>query len=544
VTSTGVSRGERRARTQDAATLARQNALALLPELEAVPVHRVYHWPLRLVISLLTLSMVLAIFGSFWGYNWWTREVGFQGDVDFANVLTAAETADFRAAAAVAHVPVGSDAEPVVLTYHDIGPNTQGSEYVVSPLRFAAQMAMLDAAGYRTMTAEEFTRYVRGQYTPPPRSVLITFDDGTRGLYHHADPVLEHYGFTAVSFIITGRVGTHRPYYLTWPQIDRMHDSGRWQFQSHTHDLHTKVPISETLLGSNLSNRLYHGDGRQESFEEFQARVTSDLEQSFRDFADHGLPRPTLFAWPFSDAGADEIQDVEASTFVQQQIRDAYDVSFVDNRLHPTPATRDRTAQEVVERFEVMETDTAQSVFRGLQRMRTLPVTDLRPTDADRTWLEPGGHPAPFDLHGDVVQADAMTLTFIEADWAVQRTSMWSDYAVEATVRGLASGRESGGLRVRVEHEGELALRVSAGRAWIEQGGGVLVEAPVSGGEHRLRVEVAGDETRAYVDGSLVGSVPAPTDPAAGRGGFGVILTRGAPPTPFPAFSAFQSEPL
>jgi hypothetical protein len=176
--------------------------------------------------------------------------------------------------------------------------------------------------------------------------------------------------------------------------------------------------------------------------------------------------------------------------------------------------------------------------------MQTLPVIDLRPTEVDRTWLELSGHPAPLDLHGEVVQADADTLTYVTANWAVQRTSMWSDYAVGATLSGMATGRDTAGLRVRVEHAGEVTVQVSAQSARIEQGDRVLAEIPVAPGPHTVRVEVSQRATTAFVDGRLLGSVDAPQDPRDARGGFGIVASRASTGMPFPALHDLHVQPL
>ncbi|MGY1644321.1 polysaccharide deacetylase family protein [Geodermatophilus sp. SYSU D00703] len=534
----------RRTHARTEAERARANALALMPELTPVPRRRLYHRGLQVLVGLVSLTLILAIFGGTWAYQDWQREVGPQVETETDRLLSQAEVGEYRAAAAAAAgAPAGAGAEPIVLTYHDIGPNEQDSPYIVSAERFAAQMAMLHEAGYRTITAAQFTDYVRGTYTPPPRSVLITFDDGTGGLYRYADPILAEYDFTAVSFIITGRVGLHRPYYLTWRQVEWMHDSGRWDFQSHTHDLHTEVPIAPGAVGSDLSNRVY-ADGRTESMAAFRARVTEDLERSVRDFADQRLPQPTLFAWPFSDVGAEELSDTAAVDYVQGEVARLFDISFIDKRLDATPVTEANVAAQVAQRFEVLRDDTTDSVFRAVERMATLPVTDLRPLDVERTWLEPGGFPAPLDLHDDVVQADASTLTSVTANWAVQRTSTWTDYAVEAVVDGLATGGDTAGLRVRVEHAGEIAVRLSGNSARIEGADEVLVEAPLGPGPHALRVEVTPEQTAAYVDGRLLGTVAAPEDRFAAQGGFGLVVSRASTDTAFPVLRDLRVQPL
>ena len=76
----------------------------------------------------------------------------------------------------------------------------------------------------------------------PPHSLMVTFDDGARGVWRFADPVLARFNQHAVAFIITGFVGTHEPYYMTWDEIADLHNSGRWDLEAHTHLGHVQVP--------------------------------------------------------------------------------------------------------------------------------------------------------------------------------------------------------------------------------------------------------------------------------------------------------------
>ena len=71
---------------------------------------------------------------------------------------------------------------------------------------------------------------------------MITFDDGATGVWQYADPVLKRLDMHAIAFIITGFVGTHAPYYMTWDQITELHNSGRWDMEAHTHLGHVQVP--------------------------------------------------------------------------------------------------------------------------------------------------------------------------------------------------------------------------------------------------------------------------------------------------------------
>ncbi|BBG03595.1 MULTISPECIES: polysaccharide deacetylase family protein [Pseudonocardia] len=91
---------------------------------------------------------------------------------------------------------------------------------------FAEQLAMLRAAGFTSVSAQTLLDARTDPSVPPERPVTITFDDGTGGVWRYADPLLEQYGFRGVAFAITGRVGEHYPYYLTWDELTAMRETG------------------------------------------------------------------------------------------------------------------------------------------------------------------------------------------------------------------------------------------------------------------------------------------------------------------------------
>jgi biofilm PGA synthesis lipoprotein PgaB len=527
-----------------AGSQARAAAKALLPELDCrqPPVRGGHHQVLRVLTALLAVGLVAGVFGGFWWYGKRTQDVGGQQDTAVP-AMSFADRAAYRAARAG-----GGGAAPVVLTYHDIGVNEQDSLLVVSPASFAAQMAMLHESGYRTLTATQFTGYLRGTYTPPRRSVVITFDDGTRGLWTYADPVLARYNFHAVAFLITGRLGTHHPYYLSWPEAERMHENRRWDLQSHTHDLHTRVLIGPGgEMGSNLSNRELV-EGRLESTEHFRARVQADLRQSVADLRAHGLPAPSLFAWPFSEA-VGHLAHPSSVQIPKTMVANLFDASFTGGGRHPLPVGRRMIAQgEALERLEVTRLDSAREVFDQMSTMRDLPTGTPDPVGTDTNWLEPSRAPAPVDLDpvsGSVIPR-ARSLTHISAAWAPARTGDWVGYTVSAVVDNLSASRSTfAGLRVRVGSRNELSARVSAAQVSVQSNTKVLfVRGIVPGGraEHRLAMTVQEGVTLVSVDDSEVARIPATTGPLA-HGGFGIVSERESTTVPFPAFHALRVTP-
>ena len=111
----------------------------------------------------------------------------------------------------------------------------------MTPENFAAQMQLIHDAGWTTLTTDQLDGWLDGEPLPP-HSVMITFDDGATGVWQYADPVLKRLDMHATAFIITGFVGTHAPYYMTWDQITELHNNGRWDIEAHTHLGHVQVP--------------------------------------------------------------------------------------------------------------------------------------------------------------------------------------------------------------------------------------------------------------------------------------------------------------
>lgn len=207
-------------------------------------------------------------------------------------------------------LPKSSPAGPVpayrdgvlVLCYHDLTAKPH-NEYTVTPPAFAAQLAALKQAGFHTITAEEFARFHAGESVRlPSRPLLITFDDGAKGTWIYADRVLARLGFEATVFLITSDVGHHQPYYLDWPEVEAMEETGRWSFGSHTAEGHGLVAADNSGdTGPFLTNRLWLPDkDRLETLGEYRTRVSADLDRSIEEVVAHGLPRPSLFAFPFS----------------------------------------------------------------------------------------------------------------------------------------------------------------------------------------------------------------------------------------------------
>jgi len=89
-----------------------------------------------------------------------------------------------------------------ILAYHEIGPLGEGdSALFIEPDKFRRQIQYLEEQGYSSITLRQLhAHYTEGRELPP-RAVVLTFDDGYRGIYEHAWPILREFGFVGVLFV-------------------------------------------------------------------------------------------------------------------------------------------------------------------------------------------------------------------------------------------------------------------------------------------------------------------------------------------------------
>lgn len=142
--------------------------------------------------------------------------------------------------------------------------------------KFNEQLQFLSKNGYQTLTADHLFECVIGSKEIPDRAIVLTFDDGCESIWRVAYPLLKKYGYHAVSFIIpgliienisyypnledlwnglakaedvSGRIGNRDPL-CTWAEIQRMHESGVIDFQSHTmyHSLIFTSPVIDDFM--------------------------------------------------------------------------------------------------------------------------------------------------------------------------------------------------------------------------------------------------------------------------------------------------------
>ncbi|MCC7495621.1 MAG: polysaccharide deacetylase family protein [Fimbriimonadaceae bacterium] len=122
--------------------------------------------------------------------------------------------------------------EVPVLMYHDVL-DTPNLWFDLSRADFRQQLQHLREAGVTVVRLDQVVAHLREGAPLPPRAVALTFDQGTRGLYTTAWPLLREFGYPATFFVHTGYVGRPSPTkeHVTWDQLRELAASGQVSVQ-------------------------------------------------------------------------------------------------------------------------------------------------------------------------------------------------------------------------------------------------------------------------------------------------------------------------
>ena len=452
----------------------------------------------------------------------------------------AAPAGDPALTAHLAAASTGSQAAPIILTYHDIG--YRGDKYTVSPESFAAQMQLIHDAGWTTLTSAQIRAWIRGGPLPP-RSVMITFDDGARGVWKYADRILARNNQHAAAFIITGFVGTHAPYYLTWAELAALSASGRWDLEAHTHLGHVKVP-SDANGGMEpfLTTMQYLPDQhRVETQEEYGARVLGDLSECKHQFLVHGLPEPSLFAFPFSAHD----DDPAGTGMLKNLVTSLYAAGMLDQADATSVTTSDQRAQGNIARMDVTADVTPASLADRLISASPLEPAAAQPLlDADQ-WTTSVQEATDVTISDGRLVLDPGSGQDLSLQYARFRSSMWTNYTVSADIGTFdySGDGTTTGLTVLVgDSRDEVQLSVSSSAYQVTQG--YYSPTNIASGElpsattYHAVISVTPDQVVVTIDDTIVATVPVHTNgPHETAGGISVSAHREHDDSPVPAIA-------
>src|SRR5215471_18810036 len=132
---------------------------------------------------------------------------------------------------------VDRSAKVMVLCYHRFEDNPHDT-LAIAPADFRAQMKELKDDGIQVVSMKDMLAWRRGEKSIPPKSAVITIDDGYVSGYAVAWPILKEFGYPFTMFIYTNYVGAGGKS-MSWAQLEQMRDAGV-DIESHTvshHDL-------------------------------------------------------------------------------------------------------------------------------------------------------------------------------------------------------------------------------------------------------------------------------------------------------------------
>lgn len=118
-----------------------------------------------------------------------------------------------------------ADEGPIVLCYH-IVESPQDPRMEISREAFRQQMRYLAMTGYNVIPLRDAYEYAAGKrQSLPPRSVVVTIDDGWRSTYTEVFPEMKRWHFPFTVFIYPRIIG-QTSYAMTWKQVKELANAG------------------------------------------------------------------------------------------------------------------------------------------------------------------------------------------------------------------------------------------------------------------------------------------------------------------------------
>ena len=182
-----------------------------------------------------------------------------------------------------------------IFVYHNIVDDKSEIEYdymQTTKAKFEEQIIGLKLLGYHFITYDDLIAYKNGEKALSKRSCLITFDDGLKGVYTTAFPIIQKYDVPITAFIINNNMETDLT--LSWKEAKEMEESGLVTIASHSMD-HVKfdtLSVEEAVKNVN------------KSYEQIEEKLGKKVQNK-------------IFTYPCEVAKEEQILALEEEGFVQ-----------------------------------------------------------------------------------------------------------------------------------------------------------------------------------------------------------------------------------
>ena len=303
--------------------------------------------------------------------------------------------------------------EPLVsFTYHHVDPKQKNS-LTLTPATFEAQLKLLQAAGYQTVTSRDLLKHQTDGTPLPSKPVMLTFDDGWRNQYQYAAPLLDKYGFKGVFFVNPQTIGTYGAY-MNRDMVISLDKRG------HDIESHTWQHVRLTRKGN-------------ESAESFQKRMKRQFTLSNDWIKKVVGKRPVAICYPFG------FYDTETVGFARDG---GYQLGFTVDEGVADARTWDAM---VMKRF-TMDRSYSLDMFKSLLGAAPLQARDIQPGPGSRV----------------VGLETTITIDITDVPASVKGIKIWGGPSVKATTIFEKDGRRYASAPLRRSAVGLKAITVKA----------------------------------------------------------------------------------
>ena len=200
-----------------------------------------------------------------------------------------------------------------ILLYHRFGPLASDSMTVTTDT-FKSELKYLSDNGYKVIPLGELVDYyLARRKSPPPRSVVITVDDGHKSVYTDMLPLVKKYQIPVTLFIYPSAI-SNASYAMTWSQLRELKETGLFDFQSHTY-WHPNFKKDKARLKP----------------AEYETSVVMQLKKSKERLEKEFSARVNMLAWPFGIYDDDLIRKAKEAGYVATFSMERHPASNDDN---------------------------------------------------------------------------------------------------------------------------------------------------------------------------------------------------------------------
>lgn len=139
----------------------------------------------------------------------------------------------------------------IILLYHNIDSSSKHN--------FEKQMQFIKKH-MQPISLNKLIDYLIKKKPFPPKSIVITLDDGYENFYHYAYPILKKYQIPATIFLVTGYIDTAKNFWwdnssiLSWSQIKEMAKNNNIDFGSHSINHYNLTTLSDKEIEKELKS--------------------------------------------------------------------------------------------------------------------------------------------------------------------------------------------------------------------------------------------------------------------------------------------------